>query len=319
MCPVRINTPITTYPGYGAIWPFFYGGLGMTYESGSARGLVARRSDGAVVTYRNCRRHFVASMASCETAARKRQELLEMFYRYQVSALEEAARQPVREYILPRRGNTSVVDKLARLLVSKGCRWNRAREAFSNEGKSYPAGSYVVPLAQPEERLVRDLLEPDVPLDGAFLKSKEERRKRREPSGIYEATAWSLPLQYNVEAVAAGSVSRGSFEPVGENGGPVGEVTGGNATVAYLAPWGTSAAARLLTGLLREGVHVSSAGKSFTQQGRVYPEGTLIVMVKENFPRLHETVRRLAAATGAEVFAANSGWVDDRPILAAPV
>ena len=30
------------YPGYGASWPFYYGGLAMTYENGSTRGLVVR-------------------------------------------------------------------------------------------------------------------------------------------------------------------------------------------------------------------------------------------------------------------------------------
>ncbi|MEM1080334.1 MAG: M14 family zinc carboxypeptidase, partial [Pseudomonadota bacterium] len=31
------------YPGYGASWPLYYGGIGMTYEQASARGMVGRK------------------------------------------------------------------------------------------------------------------------------------------------------------------------------------------------------------------------------------------------------------------------------------
>ncbi len=95
------------YPGYGASWPFYYGGIAMTYENGSTRGLVVHRSDDVTITYRETvRRHFVTSVASCETVAQHRADLLQAFYKYQVNAMEEAAKDPVKEYILPRRGNT---------------------------------------------------------------------------------------------------------------------------------------------------------------------------------------------------------------------
>jgi len=140
------------YPGYGASWPFYYGGLAMTYENGSTRGLVVRRSDDTTITYRETvRRHFVSSVASCEAAAQNREKLVDMFYRYQVSALSEGGAEgsAIQEYILPRKGNTSAVDKLAQLLAFQGVEVNRAGAAFTSAGKQYPAGSYVIPLAQP--------------------------------------------------------------------------------------------------------------------------------------------------------------------------
>ncbi len=302
------------YPGYGASWPFYYGGLAMTYENGSTRGLVVRRNDDTTITYRETvRRHFVSSVSSCEATAQNRDKLLDMFYRYQVSAIDEGSRDAIKEFILPRQGNTSAVDKLAQLLVFQGVEVNRASAAFSSGGKQYPAGSYVIPLAQPERRLVRDLLDPQVPMDEAFLKDEERRRKRRLRSEIYDVTAWSLPLQFNVECVPSKAKSAGNFTMVKLGDVPAGKVEGGKATVAYLAPWGTTAAARLLTASLREGLRVRSTDKKFTQNGRVFPDGTLIVMVKENPANVHETVQKLASGSGAEVVAANSGWVDEGP------
>jgi hypothetical protein len=301
------------YPGYGASWPFYFGGLAMTYENGSTRGLVVRRSDDTTITFRETvRRHFVTSLSSCEVAANNREKLLDMFYRYQTSALEDAAKQATKEYILPRRGDISAVDKLAQLLVLQGIEVNRAIAPFTSAGKEYPAGSYTVSLAQPEERLIQNLLGPQVPMDGEFLTEEERRRKLRQRSEIYDVTAWSLPLQFNVEAVAANAKSQGSFEPVQAGVLPQGAVEG-KASVAYLVPWGTTAAARMLTASLRAGLRVLSTDKKFTQNGRTYPDGTLIIMVKDNGPDLHETVRKLAAASGAEVIGTDSSWVDDGP------
>ncbi len=302
------------YPGYGASWPFFYGGLAMTYENGSTRGLVVRKSDDTTVTYRETvRRHFVTSISSCEVAAQNHSKLLDMYYQYQVTALEDGAKDAVKAYIVPRRGNTTAADRLAQLLVLQGVEVTRATAEFSAAGKQYPAGSYVVSTEQPERRLVRDLLDPQVSMDDKFLKSEEQRRKLRQRSEIYDVTAWSLPLQFNVESVAAAEKPAGSFQPVKPGDTAPGKVTGGKATVAYLVPWGTTAAAKMLTTSLHEGLRVLSADKKFTQNGRTFPDGTLILMVKENPANLAAKVQQLAAASGAEVVGTDTSWVDEGP------
>jgi Zinc carboxypeptidase len=302
------------YPGYGASWPFYYGGIAMTYENGSTRGLVVRRSDDVTITFKETvRRHFVTSIASCETAAAHRKDFLDMFYRYQTSAMEDAAKDPVKEYILARRGNTSAVDKMAQLLVLQGVEVNRSAAAFTTAGKPYPAGSYVVPLAQPERRMARDLLDPQVSMDEKFLKDEEHRRKLRLRSGIYDVTAWSLPLQFDVDAVASTEKSAGNFTPVKYGDLPPGKIDGGKATVAYLVPWGTTAAAKMLAAGLRANLRIISADRPFKQNGREFSAGTLVIMVKENGATVHDTVEKLAQSTHAEVVATNTSWMDDGP------
>ena len=54
-----------------------------------------------------------------------------------------------------------------------------------------------------------------------------------------------------------------------------------------------------------------SSDKTFLQDGRKYPSGTLIIPVKDNPENLSETVVKLAAATGAEAAGTNTGWVDE--------
>ncbi len=301
------------YPGYGASWPAYYGGISMTYENGSTRGLVVKKSDETIVTYRETvRRHFITSIATCETTAQHRTELLEEFFRYRKSAIEEGGKDPVREYILARKGDVTTVDKLAQLLVDHGVEVKRATAAFSNGGKQYPTGSYVISLAQPAKRLVRVLMDSQVSMAEEFLKAEEARRRRRQPSEIYDVTAWSLPLQYNVEATTTGTVSEGKFEPVVLGNAPKGIVSG-KAEVAYVIPWGTSGAAKMLTSLLHSNYKIVSNDRPFTLDGKRYELGALVLKVKDNPATLEQDVRKLAESTGADVNAHNSSWAEDGP------
>ncbi|HEY3740686.1 MAG TPA: M14 metallopeptidase family protein [Bryobacteraceae bacterium] len=298
------------YPGYGASWPAYFGSLAVTYENGSTRGLIVKKSDESVIEYRTTvRRHFTTSLATCETAAMHRQELLDNFWKYHVTAVDEGSKEAIREYILPRRGNVSNVDRLAQLLSEQGVEVSRAKTAFGG----YPAGSYVIPLAQPAKRLIRTFLDPVVSMDDKFVKAEEERRKHRRGSEIYDVTAWSVPLQFNVECIANGSPSQGSFELVTAEDWPKGSVTG-SGSVAFLVPWGTNAAGRFLTAALRAGLRVYSSDKAFTLEGgRRFPAGSLILKAADNPADLGAKVAELAKSSGAEAVGSDTSWVDDGP------
>jgi hypothetical protein len=299
------------YPGYGASWPWYYGGIGMTYENASVRGLVVRKSDESLYTFRDSvRKHFVASLATCETAAENRQKLLEGFFNTNTTAVQEGQSEKVKELILPRRGDVSAVDKLAHLLAEQGVEVRKALAAFKNAGKEYPAGSYAILMAQPRKRFLRAVMDPEVSLEPDFIKEQERRRRKKLPDQIYDVTAWSLPMLYNVDCVRAEEVSQGDFTLIAGPYQPRSAVPA-KASVAYIAPWGTQAAGRFMSGALRAGLAMRSANKPFTLKGRKYPSGTLIVLVKQNAADVHDTVAKLAKESGAEVVATNSSWVDD--------
>jgi hypothetical protein len=138
------------YPGYGASWPLYYGALAMTYEQASVRGLVLRRSDETLLSYRDTvRHHFVASISTLETAAANREKLLTDFYHYRATAVEEGRKEAIKEYILPRGRDAAATDKLAGILMEHGIEVNRAAAPFQSGGREYAAGTYVVPMAQP--------------------------------------------------------------------------------------------------------------------------------------------------------------------------
>jgi len=300
------------YPGYGASWPEYYGAIAMTYEQASVRGLVVRRSDETLLTFRDTvRHHFVASVSTLETAAVNREKLLDDFYRYRVTAIEEGSKEPIKEYILPRNRDASATDKLAGILLEHGVEVKRATAPFRAGERDYPAGTYVVPMAQPSKRLIRTLLDPQTSMDDKFIAAEEARRKLKQRTEIYDVTAWSLPLLFNVEAVANNAVAQGNFEMAKSGRVLPGELHEANATVAFLAPWGSEAAGRLLAAALRQDLRVLSSDKPFAQSGTKFPAGTLIFKVAGNPADLGERLARLARETGADVYGVNSGWVDE--------
>ncbi len=304
------------YPGYGASWPSYYGSVAMTYEQASARGLVVKRSDDTVMHFRDSVwHHFVASIATSETAAVNREKLLADFYAYRQSAIQEGRSEEIKSYILPRRSNenTSGVDKLAALMAYHGVEIQQAAADFRAGGESYPAGSYVISLAQPAKRLVRTLMDVHVPMGEDFIREQERRRSKGMGDQIYDVTAWSFPLMYNVETVAVDRPVEGDLTMVDPVMIPPGSIAGGRAEVAYLVPWGTQAAGRLLAAALRAELRVFSSDLAFVQGDRRYPSGTLIFMVKDNPDHLHDTMVEIAASSGAEVIATHTSWVDKGP------
>jgi hypothetical protein len=296
------------YPGYGASWPAYFGSIAMTYENGSVRGLAVRRSDDVTIDYKYAvRRHFTASIATCETSAIYRKQLLENFWKYAVTAVEEGSKE--LPFVLPRRGNVANVDKLAQLLVEQGVEVKRSTAAF----QGYPAGSYVIPLNQPAKRLARTLLDAQVSMDDTFLQAEEKRRKSRKGSEIYDVTAWSLPIQFGVECIQSAAVNTTSgFENVRFPETRKGSVTG-TGSVAYLIPWTSNYAAMFLTAALDQGLRVHSSDRPFKIGAATYPAGTLIIKTAENPPALRQTLEQIASRTGADAIGVDTSWTDDGP------
>jgi len=302
------------YPGYGASWPSYFGGIAMTYEQASARGLVFRQYDGNDLEYRyTVRNHFVTSMGTAETVAVNREKFLNDFYRYQVTAIEEGSRGDVRSYIVPAQDDQPGADKLAGLLVRQGVEVQRADASFSACGESYAAGSYVINLDQPAKRFIRTLMDPDVPLEEGFVAEQERRRAKRLGDEIYDVTAWSLPLMMNLQSVSCNRRVSGDLSAAGPELVIPGSVQGGEADVAYLVAWGSRPAVRFLAHALRADLKVKTTNKPFTNNGNLYPAGTLIVDVADNPVDLYSMVFDIARETGANPVAVDDSWVTDGP------
>lgn len=298
------------YPGYGESWPMYLGAIGMTYEQASARGLALKREDGTTLTYHDgVLHHFTSAMTTLATAARNRGQLLKDYLEYRRSAVTDGEKSGTRDYVLVPGQDPTLAEHLAVSLANQGIEVRRAGEPFALGTRQIPAGAYLVSNAQPSGRLIRNLLEPQVPQPDTFVKEQDRRRKKRMRDQIYDVTAWNLPMLSDVDVLRspqAVAVRTTRVDPAA--GRP--PLTLPAAKVAYVMPWGAGAAAAAAEAL-RVGLHVQQAGRSFTTAGRTFPAGAAIFRVAGNPGTLGATLSRLASETGAEVVPLDSGWVDE--------
>jgi putative intracellular protease/amidase len=304
------------YPGYGDGWPSTQGAVAMTFEQGSTRGLAVRRNNGSTLTYADAiKAHFTATLSTVEVAARDRARFVRAFYDFRRTAIAEGRSEAVKAYVIPAQPDQATADKLAAMLVRNGIEVGRARAGFSACGKTYGVGSYVVSAAQPTKRLIRNLLEREIALEPTFIAEQERRRRAGLEDEIYDVTAWSLPLLYNVSidscatdpVVASDAVGPALIRPVG--------VTKPEATVAFVVPSGSVATSRFMATALRAGINVRAMEDAFTLDGRNFPAGSLVVLRGENGPGLDTVLADAARTTGASIIGFDTSWVTQGPSL----
>lgn len=307
------------YPGYVDMWPMNHGALGMTYEQASARALVLRQSDGDVMTYGDGVLHqFTAAITTAETAARNRERILRDYLAYRQDGIE-LGRQGAAELVLHSSHDAPRADRMAQMLVRNGIEVRAPSGPVRVDGRELPVrGTYIVPMAQPTHQFARNLLDAHVPMDPAFVQRQIDRRARRENDEIYDITAWSQSLLWDIEVIESEDETGAAGERVLRDG-PVTTREARTlpaAQVGYLMPWGVAAAAAV-TEALYEGIRVRASGRSFTLGGREYGPGTAIIRVAENDGDLRNELGTIAHAHGAEVVPFDDAYVTEGASLGA--
>jgi hypothetical protein len=302
------------YPGYGDGWPTAQGTIALTYEQGSSRGLRARGRDGSILTYRDAvRHHFVAAMSTIEVGARDRQQFLRNFYDFRRTAIIDG--QSGGNYFIPTQTDQATADKLAQLMVRQGIEVKVANSSFSACGNNYGAGSYIISGAQPSSRLIRNLLERNIALDSGFVARQQERRNRGLEDEIYDVTAWSLPLMFNVTVANCNAAPQVASAALAQRSGYVGSVTNREAKVGFVVASGSAAFIRFEALALRNGLRLRAIEEGFSLEGKNYPAGSIVLLNGENVENLGGKVALLANQSGASVVGFDDSWVSNGPSL----
>lgn len=304
------------YPGYGDGWPTTQGSVALTYEQGSARGLVVKRKDGSDMSYAfTVRNQFVASISTLQAAARNRASILNDFYQFRASAISEGQNGRVKSYIIPAQTNQTNADNLATLLARQGVEVAVANASFRACGENYGAGSFIIKTAQPSNRLIRNLLDKEVPMPPEFVARQQDRRTRGLDDEIYDVTAWSLPLLYNVETKQCNIVPNAQSELINENYAHNTQISRTDAKIGYIIPSGDNSYIRFTTQALRAGLNLRAMEEEFTIGGVKYPAGSLVALVSENATDLGQNITQIARSANSNIVAIDNSWVESGPSL----
>ena len=222
---------------------------------------------------------LVITYALLDGAAADRQMLQRNFYTLNRKAIANGQKGgPFGWVVSAEQHDPGASWKLLDLLFKAGIEIYRAPAAFEAGGRKYPAGSFVIPAAQPFRNYVKDLMEPQrYPM--------RPTQPGQAPERPYDVTGWTLPMQMGVTAAIIDSpFTLPQMEKLASVPKPAGELIaakqpqrGGQA--AFIIAPGPNQKATLTNRLLKAGADVSWATEAVRASGRgwSYPAGSLIV------------------------------------------
>ncbi|MFL6374082.1 MAG: M14 family zinc carboxypeptidase [Pyrinomonadaceae bacterium] len=326
------------YPGYWDMYPSLNGAIGMTFETdgGGFKGIRWLRDDGSIATLRSAMaKHYTASLTTLAVTAANKVDRLKDYYDFRSGSMRDyASSRMKRIVILPQRDPAKAAE-LMETLSHSGIEVNVATALFTSqsahtygqlgsgtETRTFPAGSYIVDLNQPQRTLIKAILEPDTPQDKAFVDDNMGRFRRnqmkgagqqKEDYGFYDITAWSLPLAYDLEAywTEDGGMANGARVTAETIAAAKRGNFPGRASVSYIIPYESDATGPFITRLLQGGYRIAVTTKTLNAGGRNWPRGTFVVRVGRNPDSLHDALARLAPEMGISVVPVNSGYAEE--------
>lgn len=154
------------------------------------------------------KRQYCAAYTVLDTMAKNRQQILFNMTQKALRQTQRGAESDIKAFIIPaEQFDKGVLRGLLKILLDQGLELQRATADFKVGNVTYPAGSIIVPLAQPKMGVVMNLLGRTLYSDNFWT---------RDLSGAFTAfdTASDTVAEYmGVEVVPANASLDGSFEP----------------------------------------------------------------------------------------------------------
>jgi hypothetical protein len=248
-------------------------------------------------------RQKIAAWALLDMAARHRETLLRNAYLKARRQTERGVRGSPAAYVIPAAQHDPLTAaKLVEKLLIQGLEVQVSREGFTGDGIRYPAGSYIVPLAQPKLGLARTLLGrthyPDNPwthdMDGKPLRPQD-------------AATDTMAEFMGVRVDPVDHCTGGSTERVTEPIWPVGDLPG-ESEHGYALDCSLNDSFTAVNRLLATGAKVSRTTGPLMLEGGTLPPGSFVIEGAEYklrrrlaeelhivFHPLHEGVEGLSA------------------------
>ena len=315
------------YPGYGSSWTIYTGAIGILYEQAGVQGTLVKQRDGSILTYReSVHHHFVSSIANLTTAANHRRELLRDFYLEKRKAIRGKSATPINAYIFVPDKNKVRLNKFIEILLLQGIEVQVAVNKFVANNlhdywgqtfskKELPAGTYIVSLAQPMQPLIQAILEFDPRMTDSFLVEERRALEKNKRTRLYEVTAWSVPIAYDLDAYWTDKPIKVKTSLVTQIEAPKGKVINLSPKYGYVFDYSSDAAVHALIMFLTNGYKVRVANKAFRVEGLPFSRGSILLRGHENTTNLHDFVDKVATETGITIYGVNTALSDEGPDL----
>ena len=312
------------YPGYGSSWGIYIGLVGILYEQSGADGSIVKKEDGTITTYRETVHHqFISSMANLTTIANHREELLQDFYDSRKKAV--SVKNAGKAFVFASESNTSRLDALAETLkrqtieVYRNKKELKLPKATTSTGEqvtrqNIPAGSLIVPMNQPLNLLINNILSFDIRLDTKSMEKERQKLMKDQGSTLYDVTAWSLSHAYGTESYYTKTMPKIPMEPY-KSSRKEGKLIGKNPKYGWAIKSNDDQFYHVLARLLENNVKIWCAKETFNVEGEFFPRGSVIIRENANQELSKKLLKKLASDYGLNIFAVNTALVSSGPDL----
>ncbi|MFT7465241.1 MAG: hypothetical protein ACI9EF_003606, partial [Pseudohongiellaceae bacterium] len=314
-------------PFYSDAWGSLSGAVGMLYEQAGIAGFPLRNLAGQLVTYRDTVRHqALSSMANLNTLVDHRREVLADFLSNKRAAIDPGSPGNGRMLVFRPGRHPTRERELLSLLLGQDIRVYRLSDSLTvnngtdtlgehHESLDLPAGTWLIPAAQPFGALVKSYLSFDVRLGERFLLKEREDLERGEGTNIYDVTAWSLPLLFDLDALwcdAPADVPGLKLTIIPEALGELVELPGQGQPVAWVVDGSDDRCLRFAVSAMEAGLVVVAADEAFDGDEHRFSRGSILVRRADNDTgSLREHVSRAADDGGVTAVAVYGGRAPD--------
>lgn len=283
------------YYGKGSTFPDIQGAIGILFEQASPRGHM-QESDNGVITFPFAiRNQFTAMMSSLQAANGMREDLLNYQRQFFLEAATESRKDRVKAVIFGSKDKARAYH-LAEIISQHGIALFKPSANHTFNGKTFDvASSFIVPLNQPQYRL---------------LKSMFERRTSFQDSLFYDISSWTLPLAAGVEYEELRSIPAPG-EKVTNTNLPPGKLIGGNSDYAYVFETHGYYAPRAIYRLLDAGVRLKVATSPFNHtSGKKFDRGAILIPLTGQSPapqQIDYIIQEIIREDGLDVYGFQTG------------
>lgn len=284
------------YYGKGSTYPDVQGCIGILFEQASSRGHAQESDNGLLRFPFTIRNHFTTMLSSLQGGNDLREDLLNYQRDFYKNAMNESSKDPIKAIVFGSNKDKARSFLLAEMAARQDIQVYPTTSNQTFNGHSYEAGSsYVIPLNQPQYRLIKSMF---------------EKRTTFEDSLFYDISSWTFPLAFNLEYDELKSIpSLG--EKLTNPKRPVGKVINDNASYAYVfEPFGYFSPSAIYR-LVSHGIRIKVAHEVFyNPEGKKFDRGSIMVPLENQSlapDQIAVYMREVAALDGIDVYGFNTG------------
>jgi hypothetical protein len=295
------------YFGMGYTYPNINGSVGMLFEQASSRGHRVETIHGIMDFSETIKNQVVVSLATIDAGLNMRERLLDHLRWFYASAIEEASMETTAAFIFGDPLDNGKNYHLLDILSVHQIEVRDITQSITIDGETFfPGSAWLVPLEQPQYRLVMSLFEKVLEFGD---------------STFYDISTWTKPLAFNIPygTITYAQLNTLQGDKVADPARPEGYLAGGISNNFYIFPWDDYYSPKALYFLQNNGLRTKVATSPFIAgndggEQVKFDYGSILIPVRtqDHDPeKIHELVMQAAEISGITIHSVETSFATE--------